>query len=400
MRYFEQTCAGLSLIELMIAIAIALIMSLAIFLTLASSEANKRRLLSSNDTNQVGDYVAYQIDKLIRSAGSGFSQSASATYGCPLRANLAGRGVILPFTGTMAAPFTTLNLAFNGSYVLAPVIIVKNGTVPGVSASTTSTARSDALIIMAGASGFGEVPTLLNTGNSASQINLQNTVSFRAGDLVLVGDTPPLSSPRPCVVQQVSDPITDTSLTLSGDYAANPISGADLATYSPSTQSAQVFNLGSAKPVNPPSFTILGVGDNNNLLQYDLLQMGTYNEPQALADGVFEMHALYGISAAAAPNGKVDSWIEPDAVGYDAATLETGSTGLTALTNRILAIRVGLILRTNLAEKTPASTAPITLFSDLGSGLTYTRTLNVAEQNYRYRTVEMTIPLRNVLLQN
>ena len=251
---------------------------------------------------------------------------------------------------------------------------------------------------MSGASGFGEVPTLLNTGNSSSQINPQNTVSFSVGDIIMVGDTPPQAAPRPCVVQQVASPITATSLTLSGSYAQNPIFGADLATYSPSTQSAQVFNLGTSTPVNPPSFTIIGVGDHNNLLQYDLLQMGAFNTPQALADGVFEMHALYGISPAV-PTGKVQ-WVDPGATGYDAATLEAGPVGISALSNRIIAIRVGLILRTNVAEKTPATTASIKLFSDLGPALTFTRNLNTAEKNYRYRTVEMTIPLRNVLLQN
>jgi len=45
------------------------------------------------------------------------------------------------------------------------------------------------------------------------------------------------------------------------------------------------------------------------------------------------------------------------------------------------------------------------LFSDLGSALTYTRTLKTdaqdatrLEQHYRYRTVELTIPLRNPLM--
>lgn len=396
----HRHCAGLSLIELMVTIVIALFMSLAIFSTLATSEANKRRLTSSNDTNQVGDYAAYQIDKLIRSAGSGFSQSAASTFGCSLRAALAGKGTILPFSGAMAAPFTTLNSTLGGSYVLAPVIIAKNATIPGVSASTTSTARSDALIIMAGAGGSGEVPTLLNTGNTGSQINPENTVSFKADDLIMVGDAIAQSPPRPCVVQQVGSPISPTSMPLSGSYATNPINGTDLATFSPTTQSAQVFNLGTSSQVNPPSFSIIGVGDNNNLLQYDLLQMGTYNTPQSLADGVFEMHALYGVSTATPPNGKVDSWVDPGAAGYDFATLSTGTTGLATLTGRILAIRVGLIMRTNLAETTSVGATEIKLFSDLGNALTFKRTLNPAEQNYRYRTVEMTIPLRNVLLQN
>ena len=60
---------GMTLIELMVAITIALVMSLAIFSTLASSEGRKRTLTANNDVGQVGTFAAYQLDKLLRSAG-------------------------------------------------------------------------------------------------------------------------------------------------------------------------------------------------------------------------------------------------------------------------------------------------------------------------------------------
>lgn len=47
------------------------------------------------------------------------------------------------------------------------------------------------------------------------------------------------------------------------------------------------------------------------------------------------------------------------------------------------------------ATDTPAS---LSLFADLGSSLTYTRSLTTAERRYRYRTLETTLPLRNNLL--
>jgi type IV pilus assembly protein PilW len=68
-------------------------------------------------------------------------------------------------------------------------------------------------------------------------------------------------------------------------------------------------------------------------------------------------------------------------------------------------VRIGLILRTSLPERDVVSTKALTLFSDLGSTLTYTRTLKTdtedatrRERHYRYRTVELTIPLRNPLM--
>lgn len=383
----------------MVAITIALVMSLAIFSSLATSEGRKRSLTATNDIAQVGIYAAYQLDRTIRSAGSGFSQSAAFTFGCQLQTQLATRGVILPFPGTMGAPFTALNASLAGSYRMAPVIIVKNGTTPNISAK-----GSDALIVMAGTAGFGEVPTLFTAPATPNQLSLQNTVSFRANDLVLLADTATATGPAPCMLQQVSAAFSGggaatalplASGTLTG-YFGNPIGNVSLAGYS---TVAMAINLGSASAANAPALSIIGVGDNNNLMAYDLLQTGTYNTAQPLADGVFEMHALYGVDTNA--DGIVDAWIDPGTAAYSAAVLENGTTASAARLQTIKAIRIGLILRTSLPEKAatpPATTGPLDLFADLGTGVAYSRALTAGEQNFRYRTVELTIPLRNVLL--
>ena len=395
---------GMTLIELMVAITIALVMSLAIFSTLASSEGRKRTMTANNDVGQVGTFAAYQLDKVLRSAGSGFSQSSNYTYGCQLQAQRTSPGVILPFSGTMSAPFTAMNTALGGSYRLAPLIIYKNATMPAVSGQS-----SDALIVMSGAAGFGEVPTLLTGPATATQLNLTNTVAFQPNDLVLMADVNGATGPAPCMIQQVASTFAGSgtaaspvsALPLAGTYTANPIGSVNLTGY---TSVATALSLGSATTANPPSFSIIGVGADNNLMTYDLLQMGTYNTGLPLADAVFELHALYGVDTD--NNGTVDAWIDPGTAGYTAATLESGTATSVATLQKIKAVRIGLILRTQLPEKAPATgaapatTGPLMLFSDLGSTLTYTRTLATAEKNYRYRTVEMTVPLRNALLIN
>ncbi|MBC7413945.1 MAG: PilW family protein [Herminiimonas sp.] len=396
--------AGMTLIELMVAITIALVMSLAIFSTLATSEGRKRTLTASNDVGQVGTFAAYQLDKLLRSAGSGFSQSAAYTYGCQLQAKRTSPGVILPFQGTMSAPFAAMNLALAGSYRLAPLVIYKDATTPAVSGK-----KSDALIVMSGAAGFGEVPTLFTTAATATQLNLTNTVAFQPNDLVLLADTAGATGPAPCMIQQVgptfggsgnaTTPVT--ALPLAGTYTANPIGSVNVTGYS---SVAMAMSLGSSSTANPPAFSLIGVGDDNNLMLYDLLQLGTYNAPQPLAEAVFELHALYGVDGNG--DGAVDVWIDPGTAGYTAATLESGAAASVATLQKIKAVRIGLILRTSLPEKSPASgkppatTGPLTLFSDLGSTLTYSRALSTTEQNFRYRTVELTVPLRNALLLN
>lgn len=406
MKLLVHDCAacqeGGGLVELLVAVAIALIMSVAIFTAITRSEGLKRTTTSVNDINQAGAILSYQLDKLLRSAGSGFShgtlddQDWRLSYGCQVSASLAGVGTILPLSGAMPAPFSSVNSDLSGVYRLAPLVIANDAITPNGSGQPT-----DALIVMKGNGGSAEVPTQFGSMPQADRLNVTNTVGFKANDLVLVVDQDGAAGPASCMIEQVASTFagdgTATVLPLAGDYYANPIGTADLTALA---SKSGVVGLGNAT-TNPPAFQIIGIGDNNVLYSYDLLRLGDPGKPpQALANGVFELHALYGIDSNA--DGKVDTWVKPTAgSSYDFKTLENGSAASRANLQKIKAVRLGLIMRSSLPEKAtvpPATSGPLTLFSDLGSELTYTRALKGAERNYRYRIVEATIPLRNAML--
>ena len=393
---------GGGLVELLVAVVIASIMSVAIFAAIARSEGLKRTTTSVNDINQTGAILAYQLDKLLRSAGSGFSYGTldgedwQLSYGCQIDAGLAGAGTILPFPGAMHAPFSSVNSELSGVYRLAPLVIANDAITPNVSGQPT-----DALIVMKGNGGSAEVPTQFGSRPQADRLNVTNTIGFKANDLVLVVDQDGAAGPASCMIEQVASTFasdgTATVLPLGGDYYANPIGTADLTAIA---SKGGVVDLGNTT-TNPPSFQIIGIGDNNVLYGYDLLRLGNPDKPpQALANGVFELHALYGIDSNA--DGKVDTWVKPAAGGsYDFKTLENGSAASRANLQKIKAVRLGLIMRSSLPEKAtvpPATSGPLALFSDLGAELAYTRALTGTEQNYRYRIVEVTIPLRNAML--
>ena len=388
---------GFTLLELMIAVVIAMVMSLAIFTALATSEERKRSLTSVNDISQTGNVAAYQIENALRSAGSGFAQSGATTYGCQLMASDsgAGNGAVLPFPSAtpMAPPFQALGAALAGIFRLAPVIIVKNGTMPAISGKP-----SDALIIMAGTAGFGEVPIVFNNVATASQLTLLNSMSLRGDDVILVTDKTGANGPVPCMIEQVATALGNGGNTplvpLAGRYAANPIGTSNLTAFS---ANAAVLNLGNVV-TSPPGFQILGVGNDNVLFRYDLLHNAGFNVSQALADGVFEMHALYGIDGNL--DGTVDEWKPPDAQGFDYLTLASGTAAASLTLQKIKAIRIALILRTAQPERKVVSSGPLRLFADLGPTLAIDRQLVGNEQNYRYRTIDITVPLRNALLLN
>ena len=376
---------GVTLIELMVAIVIASLLAIAVTSVLVSFEGRKRSTTSVNDINQTGNYAAWVIDNLLRSAGSGFVQTAEFSFGCKLYAAKSSVQ-ILPVQAQFPAPFTSLDQSVR----LAPVLIAKDATTPGNSGS-----GSDALVIMSGASGKGEAPAYLTTYPSAAELSLKNTLPFSANDLVLVADQDAASTGlAPCMLTQVGSSFAEsggTSLALAGDYYAADIASTSLAGF---TKDAVAMDIGNVSNSNPPAFNLLGVGDSGTLYSYDLLQ-STGTTAQAVAQGVFEMHALYGLDTNS--DGKVDSWVKPEG-SYAYSALTSGSVATAGTIATIKAIRVGLVLRTDLLERDTVSPASITLFTDLGSTLAYTLTISGDNTRYRYRTVEITVPLRNAML--
>ncbi len=412
---------GFSLVELMVVMVIVLVMSLAIFSVISSSEGQKRTTTTTNDANQAGNYAMYQLDKVVRAAGSGYGNLWQTAYGCQINATLTNSnsspGQILPFpsSSTMAAPFASLNSTVSGSYVLAPALIAYHATTGTTDTTTGSpTAQpSDALITMSGTDGFGEFPILF-TAATATSITLSTYSTVKPNDLLLVVNDTANNKASPCMLEQVASTFSSspspTSAALSGAYAGSPIGTVSL-TANISSVSA-VVDLGNANPTNGdmPMFQLIGVGPgvgststntgSNALYSYDLLQGGTsgatFNTSAPMADSVFEMHALYYVSSATSTTNY--SWQSPQSSPYDIATLESGTTAAQQTISTIKAIRIGLIMRSAIAEKTAVTTGTLSLFSDIGSPFTYTRTFVGSEQNYRYRTIEATIPIRNAML--
>jgi type IV pilus assembly protein PilW len=394
---------GLTLIELMVALLIASILSLAIFAVMSTFEGRKRTTTSVNDASQAGNYAMYMVDKWLRSGGSGFVQAGpqpnadtedrkAMAFGCRLlMAN--GGTTVLPRGSALPQPFENVNTGTAGLLRLAPAIIA-----PSQSRGTGFNGESsDVLLVMAGSSGFGEVPIALSGAISASTMPVTNAVSIASGDLLLLADQPTApGNVEDCMVQQVGGS-TVSPVGLSGTYAATTISSVSQTIYD---DSSVALKLGHPTG-SPPNFVAIGVGDNATLMSYDLLELRS-PAVQAVADNVFELHAVYGVDND--DNGTVDAYVDPrTSTGeFRMSTLMSGTVVASGSIQKIKAIRVALILRSNLQEKAsdasdnPFTPATLTVFSDVG--LTRTRTLTADERRFRYRIVEATVPVRNAFL--
>lgn len=395
----QKNTTGFSLVELMVAMTIGLIISLAIFAALNTFEGRKRTSTSVNDIDQAGNYAAYALDKWVRNAGSGFTQNTDGSFDYLLCTLTAAKDStqILPRTSDLPAPFGAVSSSNSNIFRLTPALIFPGGP------------HGDHLVVMSGSAGQGESAAPFRDSPTATALTVYSATGFKANDLVLVARKGALG---PCMIEQVGSVnisnLNAQLLNLGGTYYGATTNSISLvsssfcstaAANSGAVRKCNAVNLGNMTTAsgnfsNPPSFLIFGVGNNNTLFGYDLLQTqstttAVAQEPFAVADGVFEMRALYGVDVN--NDGRVDTWTTATG-SFAPATLTAADGSGSSNLCRIKAIRIGMIMRSALEEKDAVSNSSLTLFNDVGLPVSVS-----VDQHFRYRTIETTIPLRNML---
>jgi type IV pilus assembly protein PilW len=388
----------MTLVELLVAMTIGLGITLAVTSVLIASENHKRTTTSTNDAQQTGSYGFYALDKALRGAGSGIGASAFppdvGVFGCHLNA-----GGVFPRATPFPAPFAGFLGGVTNPLNVAPVLIGQSQSLGG----------SDVIMVMGGSGSAGGVSRQITGGGGATTVTLDNTVGFAINDLVLVSQ----SGVPDCLMEQVTPPFTPPTPTLNfgGIYSTATASSTTMAALAANT-SSYVTPIGNAA-ANNIQFMLFGVDDNRTLYSYDLLQnlklvggVGT-DAAQAIADGVVQMNALYGIDTNG--DGKQDAWTAPDATTAPAWDINTVMTH-PAQMKQIVSVRVALVVRGQYydlnggtaAVPIPVSPPTLTIFNGLvnsaGTSLAQNINLNATERQFRYRVFEFTVPLRNMLI--
>jgi type IV pilus assembly protein PilW len=376
---------GFSLVEIMVGLAIGLIGTIVIFQVFSISEGQKRTTTAGNDANQNGIFAIYTLERHLRVSGGGLignSTLGQNIIGCAVQATF-GAAQVLPAAG-FPAPFNTLN----GAVTAAPILIQDGGGfVP------------DKIITMYGNSSTAGVPFIITSGNGTS-MDLGNTVGMGQGDVLLsMNETPRTLAPgtQNCTISQITNvPTANGTLSLQAGLtfrnSATGITGNNLT----GINLGQPGLIGFA--INSPA------ADRFELVSYDFLTGG----PVApVADNVVNLQALYGVdngNGGTAGDSVIDQWV-PATGAWSYATLNNGSVASATALRQIKAIQLGVITRSSLPEKPNAQGIPITtqnpvLFLDRGAALAVTMDLTqtAGAQNYRYKTFETIIPLRNMLI--
>jgi type IV pilus assembly protein PilW len=372
--------SGFTLIELLVAVTIGMALTLAITLMLVRSEAGRRAMTSINDVSGGGAYISFVLDRQLRSAGSGFTQARNTTLGCTLGV-VRGGAQVLPRTAAFPAPFATVP----NNARLIPVLVHA-----GAGAGS-----SDVISVMSGASGLSESPMrVLPRSATGTNLRVPSTIGLRGNDLVMV-----MQDSGQCLLQQVAAGFVgsaDQLLSFAGTYATSDVAGINLA-------DAGSLNMAVAAPIgnvsgNQPNFSLIGIGANSTLFNLDMLQLDGTDTPVPIADGVADMRVLYGVEGATA--GVIGAWVRPDTAPWDATSLQNGTPLALQNLRRILAVRVGLLLRNNAPERNDISPTSITLFPGMGAGLEISRPLVGDDRKLRWRSLDFTVPLRNAMLMS
>lgn len=374
---------GFTLIELLISMTIGLVLIIALGVIMSRFEQSKRQNSTTMDMAQGTGYMAYDLDRQIRSAGSGMFVSKSATFGCPLAA-WANGAQILPRLTAFPAPFG----AVPANVRAIPIMVY-----PGIGQG-----GSDVIQVSTFASGLSESPLQIqpNTVN-VNSMRLFNTVGLRGGDLLMLQE-----SLLPCMIVQVAPGFVGTDspiLPLGGTRFSPAIGSAALVAYGV-TGAGNVMPIGNSNG-NQPQVQLLGINANQQLVAYDALQFSNLpnaDQPVPIAENVMDMRVLYGVDNNT--DGVVDRWVLPTTAPYNPATMNNNTIAAQNAMSSIVAVRLSLIVRGDRIEKDEDARVAPSSFTMFTAVPALQRVVAIPDQERRrnYRMVELSIPIRNAIL--
>jgi len=347
--------AGLTLIETLVSIVVALAATLAITQTFAVSEGFRRSGTAGGDASFGGAIGTYLIDNDLAAAGYGIN---TATYlGCPVS-----------FTDNTPPAGVTAPRTF--AFTLAPALIV-----PGASAQAT-----DELWLVAGNSDV--MPGVINLAAAMAaatdNYNVTNAYGVNSGDLLVLAQ-PGLNN---CTLVQATN--TPTSQTTGQNLIKHAASGR----YNPAAGVGPAYSATGVVMDLGPTPTVNRYYVTGNTLMLDQEVSANLNQP--VAANVVQLKAFYGVDTVG--DGMVHAWNN---------TLPTTAAQWAS----VLAVRVALVTQSANPEKpgaagcTTTTVLPSATWDD-GTKTTLDvsvtgSTATLSWQCFRYKVFHMTTSLRN-----
>lgn len=340
----------MSLVELMVGLAIAIVGMLTLSAVLQGVSAQKRTTVGSSDAQSIGGLAAYMIERDLRRAGYG--ANSEPALGCSL--------------------YWTAPIGAASPLPLDPVRIT---------AGTT-----DQVVITYAQGRHGSYYTTLQStyqGDSLPFV-VNNTYGFTAGDLILVGEaTSKEASGRSiCAMYEVSNVTAGHLEHTGGTY--NGAAGNALQF----GKGQKVYNLGLASNAEVPTQVTYAVNANNELT---MNSAATNYQTLSVAEQIVGLKAYYCKDTVNAT---------PSTINVCDQTIPTNAAGW----RQVLAVRFAIVARSGTRETNAVTTSPVQVWPEMtlpnGSVLAAaTMPLTSEQTHYRYRVFGSMVPIRNLIWQ-
>lgn len=395
--------SGFTLVELMIGMVIGLLATLVVMQTFSAFEGNKRSTTGVADAQTNGVLGLYLLQRELQYAGYGVPM-VSGTMPTIAATSAANSYVFTDYTSMTSAQITAAIAAKAAAYntkIAADATAVAAGvnfsalncssTSPAISldidgdtgtADATSIVRdivspvtivdganSDTVVVRYGTTTRGGMPTDIVSITGSTIIGVNNNMGCRSGDVALVTR----DGSSTCQASMV----TSTNAQL--DATINTI------TLAANTGMAQLDKVSCLGKITQSTFDIATSANGFQLRKNTVPLIGD----------IVSLQAQYGVSTTA--NSEI-------VTGWQNGTGATWGAAMTvANRNRIKAVRIAVVARNNLLEKDPVTqlctgtTTGPTKLCIFGGDLDLSGALGANWVNYRYRTYEIIVPLRNVL---
>ncbi|MBB5191975.1 type IV pilus assembly protein PilW [Silvimonas terrae] len=347
----------MNIVEMMVAIVIWLLASLAIMSSATFFDSNRRGLTGENSVQENAMFALTDIQRNVKNAGAGIAASNNVTC-------------------------TSMNVTFNGTVLangtgVAPVIIADGG----------ANNVSDSITVLSATSTLAASPVLTrDTMTSATAaINLKTAKDLSVGDVYLISPGTPAtaSTGTLCSVGSITA-LTTNSLGATINHDS---------TGTGSTWNGGTYTTAQAYAANSTLAKIGGLNwityqvGSQTLNLVDKIAQTT----NSLAENVVLMKAQYGVSATS--SSTVTSWVAGS--GSWATPLNAGQI------SQIRAIRIAMVVRipAQIKPSVAGGTCDATTASPTVWGGTQTMDISGLTnwKCYKYRTLNMTIPLKNFI---
>lgn len=371
---------GFSLVEIMVGMVIGMLGIIVMMQVFALAEGQKRTTTGGSDAQDNGAIAMYGLQSDIRQSGWGLSEL-----------KLIGCDVTIPTTRSASAPPAVTLDPF------APVTI-NHPIIPAGDANT------DTLLIISGnTNGTPQGDGLVSPNTTATIYPVQTPTSFTANDwVVVIGATRP-AQPLQCGTTQslIMDRVACVGIACAGANASNVVvtTGMPAGTLTAGSPASTLFNLGQA-----PRMLAYAIRSGNlTLCDYMTSDCGAAGSTGntaiwvPIASNVVSLRAEYGVDTTNLATLAMDGIV--DVFNQTTPTLQTVANAAPTPTTscgwaRISAVRVVLVSRSGLYEKTAVTTTAPTWLGTATTPINLTGFSNW--QNYRYKTFQTVVPIRNI----